>query len=201
VDLAYRADSTFYPYEQIVWLVDKDNKVVFGSLPKDDAPGKGIAWEMRLEMANRDEPKAEETIIVLKPNEWFSYCIDPGYYTVKKLLFSSGGNYQDQADPIPALTLQVDSNIVNYAGDMYLDARPDSLPNVHRITTNIINRPGNMGAMFGLIGALVSEALKGAPPVHTLSIEMDSTFKPSKQGRWKTSLLSYPDASAIRTTK
>src|SRR5712664_1957091 len=32
----YRPDSTFYSYDQVIWTVDKNNKLIIGELPKGD---------------------------------------------------------------------------------------------------------------------------------------------------------------------
>ena len=94
-------------------------------------------------------------------------------------------------DSFPTMTVTLAPNMINYVGDFYLDMRADSLPNVAKLSTKIIKRPGYTVAMqFGLLGALVYEATKGDALVHTFTVETDSAFAPSKPLPWQKAVMS-----------
>ena len=186
------ADSSLFPYDKIEWAVDSTGTVIYGKLP--DRKGENLIWDVELEMVNDAMPEAHHILVNLEANMPFSYCLAPGSYTVKKIVYREGAENEEVTDSVPSMRLTLAPNVINYVGDIYLDSRADSLPNVASLSTKIVRRSGYMiGMQFGLIGALVYEATKGDALVHTLAIE-DTAFTPSRSREWKKALFSI-DAS------
>ncbi len=194
----YQPDSAYYTFDQVVWAIDKDGKAIRGEVPKGV---KKVVWSMEIEISNIDQPEAKHITMELDPNERFSYCLNPGTYIVKKISYNadagSGEECKDESDSLPNVTMNVNPFVINYIGDLYLDLRADTLPNVYSLPTIILKRPGyDVGMQFGLIGALAYESTIERPPTHTFSVEDDSTEAASNQVHWKTSLLSIQDTSS-----
>jgi hypothetical protein len=140
-----------------------------------------------------DQPEAKPHILSMKTNERFSYCIRPGTYAVKKIIFSSSRDYVDETVNLPRTVLQVTDGCANYLGDLFLDHQAPGGPNVYSLPFKVRNRPEAItAAQFGLVGALLYAASnKNKPGVHTLLVKINDEYSPESKLPLKNSPLQF----------
>lgn len=158
----------YYPFSKIVCLVDENNEVIYGEIPKKF----GGTWDLAMKVKPADDPNGKAFILYLEANREFSFCLPPGRYVVDGLVFNRGYSFSDIAVSVPALSFTCLDNKTNYIGDIYLDSLvQDVTPNV--IECRIGSRPSDatVGLMFGLIGAALVEASRSGDRLeHRLTI-------------------------------
>jgi hypothetical protein len=188
----FTPDTDFYPYEQLLWVVDENNKLIRGEISEE----KKAEHRVVMVLSHSGKPDAKEVSVELKANERFSYCLNPGKYQIARMLYQGDNRHVDVSDSLPLITLTVEPDVVNYVGDLYIDASPDSVPGVHKLKADVLESPGKGDAGFfgGIIGSLVYDLTKGTPPTHTFSVEMDSAFAPTEGAKFIISLFTFQDS-------
>ncbi|NOX90783.1 MAG: hypothetical protein GXO77_17420 [Calditrichaeota bacterium] len=173
----YDPEPEFFPNEKIVAVIDSSNKIIFGELPEKYKR----TWELFLFVKNMDVKGSEIKVLELKPNKRFGFCLVPGNYHIKKIRFKNNEGLIDEALDLPNLYFSVESNSVNYIGDIYLDFY-DKKNNVIYLPYKNVYNPSEVaiaGVMGGAIGGalyVAFKAAKGAEGIHVMTIEDDASF-------------------------
>jgi hypothetical protein len=167
-----------YPYEDLVAAVDEHRKVIHGELPKEYTR----IWALELHVRPVDQPKARTLRMSFKPNERFGYCVPPGVYEVKRILFVTRDGDKDEGVQFPELRLSVQENHSNYIGDLYLNAAGSDTSRAISIPYKVLARPNQgaaLGAMFGPAGGVLHAVAKATAgtATHALYVENRSPFK------------------------
>jgi hypothetical protein len=165
-------DAKLYPYSGIQCAIDSTGDIVYGELPERFTN----VWNMEVELIREDGPSDKPIKLVLNPNERFSYCINPGSYAVRQIVFNSNRRYVDQGVSLPPMSVVVRENASNYIGDLYLNFASELDSSVCLIKAEAKYRPGygvmmNFGLIGGIAEALGREGLQG----HTLQVRVDSS--------------------------
>lgn len=203
----YDPAEKFYPYEDIICAIDENREIIYGSIPNKFS----IVWNADVELVPQDTLKAKPTILELKANRRFSFCLNTGLYLVKKITFKGNNGYVDEAIHLPEMELMVERGYNNYVGDLYLNFSPLTSEETCLLPFKIKYRPDQaaMGAMFGLVGALIYSAttaslheasLKGAAGVHTLDVKEIKDFSNDSRLPPRISLLKYKNRFRIKKT-
>ncbi|MBL7014367.1 MAG: hypothetical protein ISR83_08100 [Candidatus Marinimicrobia bacterium] len=173
----YDPEPTFYNIDDILTLVDGNKNILYG----EQIPSLVTTTELILNIRRVNDLNAKGIRLEFKPNSQFGFCLKPGLYEVKNLVFKYyPTNNLDRGVDYPSLFIQVDGNTSNYIGDIYLNP-PDSLGATIKIPYKILDRPevsGVVGATGGAVGGLllaVANELAGVIGTHTLSFR-DNTI-------------------------
>ncbi|MBL7996321.1 hypothetical protein JNM05_13205 [bacterium] len=144
----------YYPFKKIVCLIDENNDVIYGSIPKKY----GGTWDMDIMLAPVNVPGGKAITLRLEANKEFAFCLEPNEYLVGNIMFNRGNDYIDVGKDIPVLKFMAQSNKWNYIGDIYMDSTVANVAPI-KITCKIGSRPSDAanGAMFGLVGAVLLE--------------------------------------------
>jgi hypothetical protein len=158
--------SRHYDYKNILCVINDRNEITYGSIPKKYHG----TWDIEVEITPRVTPKKPMTL-KLNANEEFSFCVEPSDYTVTYVLFKRGSSYTDYSINLPKMSFSIVPHAINYVGDIYLDTLIGD--SVHKVECKIGSRPSDaaMGAMFGLIGAALTELSRSGNRLeHTLGV-------------------------------
>ena len=171
----YNAPAKLYPSQDIICAVNKNREVVYGKIPKDYSTG---FWNLDIYFVSANQTEMKPFRLSMKTNERFSYCLDPGKYVIKKIIFATSKQYVDETANIPLITFEVAKGHANYLGDLYLDFEMPGKPNVCALPFKAKDRPGaHSAAMFGLVGALLYAASNdNKEGIHTLMIMLNDKF-------------------------
>lgn len=163
----YNKPEKFFPYSDILFLINKDCELVYGSIPKE----KALIWGVDFEVTPINDSTSRGLTISLEPNKPFSFCMEPGDYRIRRAHFILTSDFNDHANQLPDLTFSVKPNTDNFIGNIYVDSVvAGSSPMV--IPCDIGERPSDAVAyMFGAIGGAIhglSKSLKSAE--HSITI-------------------------------
>ena len=171
----YNPPELLYAYDEIIFAIDENLRILHGELPE----GHTTIWNMEFVIVPAEKPNAKPIRLPLKANERFSYCLEPGHYTVKSFVFKNKKGYVDNGFVVQSMEFDVERGKLNYIGDLYLNYEPYDHPDVYLIPYKVHYRPSHtyLATTFGLVGSLLSETvLKGAAGVHALSVKVAPEF-------------------------
>ena len=177
--------------KKIETLIGNDGEILAGKMPKRMSRVFSIQLFLQLTTNEENEPIR----LVLKPDKQFGFCIPPGTYVIKRILFIDNDDNVDEGVDFPALFVNVEANHTNYLGDLFLDTHKKELNNPINIAYKIVSRPqgafaaGMMGGMIG--GAIHGAAIasQGIIGEHKLFITSSENFEPKGKNPPKTNLL------------
>ncbi len=170
-------DTTLYNYKEIDALINSNNKLIFGKIPEKYLD----ECEIKLILLNHSDPDSQLYKIVLEPNEHFGFCLDPGKYQIKYILFKNEHEFIDEAVNFDTLFIDVQEKFNNYLGDLYLD-NPDIEGNKIIIPYKNRYNPVAMsgGVAFGVVGAIMgglSADYVNLKSVHEITVVHNPNFK------------------------
>ena len=175
----YSNDPVYYPLDTLLAVVDTTGKAVYG-----EVPGKYLlGMHMNIELEDINHPKRTMLNLELDPDHSFSYCMQPGEYKIKQIIWENDKKDVMEGIDMPDITFTIDSGKVNYLGDMYIDKDKPGDPGTLSIPFKSWNRDNAAAAgwMFGLAGSLVyslANSLEGAENVKVISLETNEKFTP-----------------------
>lgn len=175
----YSNDPVYYPLDTLLAVVDTSGKTVYGKVPDKYLLG----MHMNIELEDTNHHDRTMLIMELDPDRPFCYCMQPGDYRVKQIIWENEKKDVMEGVDMPDITFTIDSGRVNYLGDMYIDKNKPGDAGTLSIPYKSWNRDNEAAAgwMFGLAGSLVyslANSLEGAENVKVISLETDEKFKP-----------------------
>ncbi len=175
----YSNEPVYYPLDTLLAVVDTTGKAVYG-----EVPGKFLlGMHMNIELEDINHPNRTMLIMELDPDHSFSYCMQPGEYRIKQIIWENDKKDVMEGIDMPDITFTIDSGKVNYLGEMYIDKDKPGCPGTLSIPFKSWNRDNAAAAgwMFGIAGSLVyglANSLEGAEAVKVISLETDENFRP-----------------------
>ncbi len=131
--------AKLYSSQEILCAIDKDGQIFYGNLPVEF----GNFWRIDFHLVSATRTGDKPIVVKLKPNQRFSFCLEPDIYVIKKIAFmnrreeidkqnkfkhtfnhdwkyaSNPADYIDETIDIPTLTFTVARDSANYIGDLY----------------------------------------------------------------------------------
>ena len=175
----YSNDPVYYPLDTLLAAVDTTGKAFYG-----EVPGKFLAgMHMNIELNDVNNPQRTKLIMELEPDHSFAYCMQPGEYRVKEIIWENENKDVLEGVDMPEITLTIDSGKVNYLGEIYIDTKKPGEPGTLSIPYKSWNRDNAAAAgwLFGLAGSVVyslTNSLGGAEAVKVIDLDTDENFTP-----------------------
>lgn len=165
VGVAGGGTDRLYKYSEIMCLLDSSNQVVYGSIAACKLP----QWSMEVRLSPLSiGAGTDEVVVVMKADEEYSYCVEPGKYAITEIKFMLNGDI-DVNSSKTNLMVDIQKGRVNYLGDVILDS-DEKTTDTWIIPCRIDERKsdGAAAAMFGIAGFLVNRLATGSEAQHTL---------------------------------
>ncbi len=175
----YSNDPVYYPIDTLLAIVDSSGKVVYGEVPEKYI----LDMHMTIELEDINNPDRTMLNMELDPDHSFAYCMEPGEYRIKQIIWENDRKDVIEGMDLPVITFTVESGKVNYLGEIYIDKNKPGDPGTVSIPYKSWNRDNAAAAgwMFGLAGSLVyslTNSLEGVENVKVISLETDENFIP-----------------------
>jgi hypothetical protein len=175
----YSLDPIYYPLDTLIAAVDTSGRAFYGKIPDKYLCG----VRMTIELEELAHPERDKLFMELSPGQSFSYCMEPGEYRIKQIVWEDEEKNVMEGIGFPEITFNIDPGKVNYFGDIYIDKNQPDDPGVINIPYKSWNRDNAsaMGALFGVIGSAaysLSYDMSDAEDIKVMDIRIDENFLP-----------------------
>lgn len=138
-------EPRLYNWKEIVLLMDSSKTILYGAIPEEYNNFWTYDWCLIPESA-----PSSPIHLKMKSNQPFSYCLEPGNYTVRNIIFINNRieNYSDISLNASMISFGVKKNLNNYIGDIHYDTTGDST-DIHNIYCYPLNRNDNSPIFVG----------------------------------------------------
>lgn len=175
----------FYPYSEIVCLLDSSDHKVYGNLNFSDIH----QWELQLDIVPTAKPKSSPTFLTLKSCEEYSYCLEPGLYAIVSAQCNLG-SYRAFSTHLPEMYINVAADTVTYLGELIMDSTAvlaDEFVMAFQMQQSYVAAPigsGIVGAMVaGLANALMQEYPRHRFVIRQGTVPQGSKYDPITIGK------------------
>lgn len=174
-------DTLIYPLGDIRAIIDSTKECTFGNLPERYAE---IGLVLRLYISKKGSAEKEYKYLELRPNQKFSYCLEPGIYSIKKIEYLNAEGI-DESDSIPFGEINIEQYKTNYLGNISMITTFDVNNNVFKIPFKQVysnSEASAAAAFFGILGALAYDLTRGenneTMGYYRIAISDDPQFTP-----------------------
>lgn len=178
----YSTEPIYFPFDTLTGAVDANGRIIYGDVNKRYLTG----IKMSIELEKTADPELDKLILDFNPDEYFSYCVDPGEYKIKRITWETEREDFMESIDIPEIKFTVDSGKANYLGDINVNIKRPEDENVILIPFKSYNK-GNAamtGFLFGLVGAAIyasSYEMSDADGVQILNCNQSKEFIPASK--------------------
>ena len=139
-DGLYTPGPKFFDYSNIKCAINDSGKVIYG------LPSPQYCYTFRIYMKLRKIDTTDQKLINIQfePNEKFSYCINPGEYTIEEFLFQNNDYSKEYFKKLPQIKFNIQEGFVNDLGLILIDLVGFPEPNSHLLRASKIELPPNV---------------------------------------------------------